>query len=89
MSTINVQSDDDHALKCMKKFQDFSFLTPRTLSSYFCQLYIRFYYTALQKTCKSQVDNVKKNGLGVRSDFQMEKDISDFSIINLFPFLQS
>lgn len=28
MSTINVQSDDDHALKCMKKFQDFSFLTP-------------------------------------------------------------
>lgn len=39
--------------------------------------------------CKSQVDNVKKNGLGVRSDFQMEKDISDFPIINLFPFLQS
>lgn len=46
MSTINVQSDDDHALKCMKKFQDFSFLTP---SLAFILLAIRFYYTAKNK----------------------------------------
>lgn len=30
-----------------------------------------------------------KTCVGFSSDFRMEKDISDFPIINLFPFLQS